>query len=289
MITPRCSTTAPPTGRARTFRCFPLGFFAFRSIVAHCCCHTHGVPLERGKPPSKWIVRTIIALVIVSQGSALLGDLFLAGIVDREPALLIALNPRNRNLALATNQLSALTYYSVGFARLVASDPLYYLLGFWYGERAIAWTERRSRTYGPLIRDGERFFRRASYPLIFMAPNNIICALSAATGVRLRTFIALNLSGTVFRLYIVRRLGEVFSSPIQWVLDQIAAYRIPILILSAIGVAWTIFGEFRGNNSELSALRSLEDEGGEGGGGDGNGGGDGGANTITDSSFDDHD
>jgi len=217
--------------------------------------------LERGKPPSKWIVRTIIGLVIVSQAAALLGDLFLAGIVDREPALLIALNPRNRNLALATNQLSAVTYYAIGFARLVASDPLYYLLGFWYGERAIAWTERRSRTYGPLIRDGERLFRRASYPLIFIAPNNIICALSAATGVRLRTFIALNLSGTVVRLFLVRQIGEIFSSPIQVIIDFIARYRVPLLILSAIAVAWTIFGEFRGKDSELQSLRSLaEDE-----------------------------
>lgn len=216
--------------------------------------------LERGEPPSKWIVRVIVALVILSQSAALLGDLFLAGIIDREPALLIALNPRNRNLALATIQLDAFTYYSIGFVRLIASDPLYYLLGFWYGDRAIAWTERRSRTYGPMVREGERFFRKASYPLIFFAPNNIICALSAATGVRLATFVALNLTGTVFRLVLVRRVGEVFSSPIQSVVDFIADYRIPILILSAIAVAWTIFGEFRGNNSELSMLRSLDDE-----------------------------
>ena len=216
--------------------------------------------LERGKPPTKWIVRIVIALVIVSQGAALIGDLSVAGIVDRQPALLIALNPRNRNLALATTQLDAVTYYTVGFVRLIASDPLYYLLGFWYGDRAIAWTERRSRTYGPLIRDGERLFRRASYPLIFAAPNNIICALSAATGVRLRTFIALNLSGTVVRLILVRQLGEVFRSPLESIIDFIAAYRVPLLILSAVAVAWTIFGEFRADNSELQTLRALEAE-----------------------------
>ena len=216
--------------------------------------------MERGKPPTKWIVRSVVALVIVSQSAALLGDLFLAGIVDREPALLIALNPRNRNLALATNQLDAVTYYVVGFVRLVISDPLYFLLGFWYGDRALAWTERRSRTYGPLIRDGERLFRKASYPLIFFAPNNIICALSAATGVRLGTFIALNLTGTVTRLFLVRRIGAVFSSPIQSIIDLIARYRVPLLVLSAIAVAWTIFGEFRGDNSELKALRTLGDD-----------------------------
>lgn len=216
--------------------------------------------VERGVPPRKWILRLIIGLVVVSQGAALLGDLFLAGIVDRWPALLVALNPRNRNLALATNQLSATTYYAVGFIRLVVSDPLYYLLGYWYGDRAIAWTERRSRTYGPLVRDGERLFRRAAYPLIFLAPNNIICAMAAATGVSLGLFIALNLAGTVFRLILVRQLGAAFSEPIQDVIHFIAHYRIPLLILSALGVAWTVFGEFRHKDSELETLLELADD-----------------------------
>jgi membrane protein DedA with SNARE-associated domain len=215
------------------------------------------VPLERGRPPRKAIVRVVVGLVIVSQVSALLGDLALAEFVDKRPAWLIALNPRNRNLALATNQLDAVTYYTIGFARLVASDPLYYLLGFWYGDRALAWIERRSRTYGPFVREGESFFRKASYPLIFAAPNNIVCALSAATGVKLRTFIALNLSGTVARLILIRQLGEVLESPIQTVIDFIARYRTPVLIVSAIAVAWTIFGEFRGDNSELKMLNQL--------------------------------
>lgn len=204
------------------------------------------------------MVRLLIGLVIISQAAAMIGDLALAEFVDRHPAWLIALNPRNRNLALATNQLDAITYYGVGFARLVASDPVYYLLGFWYGERAMAWVQRRSRTYGPLIEDGERLFRRASYPLIFAAPNNVICALSAVTGVRLRTFIALNLTGTVFRLYVVRRLGEEFQSPIQSVIDFIADYRLPVFIVSAILVAWTLYSEFRGGDeSEIATLTDL--------------------------------
>lgn len=218
------------------------------------------VKLERGQPPRRAIVRLIIGFVILSQGSALLGDLALAEFVDKHPAWLIALNPRNRNLALATNQLEAVTYYAIGFTRLVASDPLYYLLGFWYGERALTWVERKSRTYGPFVREGESFFRKASYVLIFFAPNNIICALSAATGVRLRTFIVLNLSGTVARLILIRQLGEVFESPIRGVVDFIAEYRVPVLIISAIAVAWTVFGEFRGNNSEIRALTELTRE-----------------------------
>ncbi|MGH1490330.1 MAG: hypothetical protein ACRBK7_13230 [Acidimicrobiales bacterium] len=216
--------------------------------------------LERGNPPRRTIVRVIIGLVILSQGSALIGDLALAEFVDKRPALLIALNPRNRNLALATVQLEAVPYYVIGFLRLVASDPLYYLLGFWYGDRALSWVERRSKTYGPFVREGESFFRKASYFLIFAAPNNIICALSAATGVKLRTFIVLNLSGTVTRLIVIRQLGEVFQSPLQGIVDLIAQYRIPVLIISALAVGWTVFGEFRGDNSEFKALAELTKE-----------------------------
>ena len=192
--------------------------------------------------------------------SGWVGDLLLSQIVDRNPLLLIALNPRNRNLILATNELDALPYYLVGFVRLIASDPVNYLLGFWFGDRAIAWTEKRSRTYGPLIRDGEHWFRRLSLPLIFAAPNNIICALAGATGVSLRMFAVLNVAGTVARLVAIRQLGSTLESPISSVVDFIGEYRTPILILSVIGVAWTIFGEFRGDNSELAALRKLEEE-----------------------------
>ena len=214
--------------------------------------------LERGRPPAKGIVRLFIGIAVLSMVAGWIGDLLLAEIVDKRPLLLIALNPRNRNLILAMNELSAFSYYSVGFLRLVASDPVNYLLGFWFGERAIAWTERRSRTYGPLIRDGEGWFRKLAYPLIFLAPNNIICALSGATGVKVRAFMALNIAGTVTRLILVRMVGETLESPIGGVVDFIGKYRTPILILSAVGVAWTVFGEFRGDNSELQALRDLE-------------------------------
>ncbi|MDH3301852.1 MAG: hypothetical protein OES24_15240 [Acidimicrobiia bacterium] len=220
--------------------------------------------MEPGHPPGKWIVRTVIGLVIISQGAAIIGDLNTALWFDRHPALLIALNPRNRILTLTTIHLDAATYYAVGFARLVASDPLYYLLGFWYGERAIAWTERRSKTYGPLIRDGERYFRKIAYPLIFLMPNNIICAMSAATGVRIIPFIILNISGTIARLVLIRQVGEVFESPLQGVGGFIAEYRLQIFVISAIAVAWSVYNEFFSSEGEAQSLMELtrDDDGG---------------------------
>lgn len=214
--------------------------------------------MERGHPPSRWIARIVIGLAGASLVAGWAGDLLLAAIVDNNPLALIALNPRNRNLALAAPQIDTIPYYAVGFIRLVASDPLNFLLGYWYGDRALAWVKRRSRTYGPFVDNASDGFKKYSLPLIFAAPNNIICMLAGATGIRLRTFVILNVSGTLARLYLVRQFGEAFSGEVTSVVDWIGRYRTPILIISAIGVAWTIFGEFRGDNSELKSLIDLE-------------------------------
>ena len=220
--------------------------------------------LVQGQPPARWVSRLVVGLVILSLSAAWLGDLFLAAVIDREPLLLIALTPRNRNLAVVANAITegtvtATQYYVVGFLRLIASDPLYFLIGFWYGDRALAWTKRRSRTYGPYIDEAGGWFKKFAYPLIFIAPNNIICLLAGAFGIKIRTFLILNLSGTVVRLFLVRQFASLFSDQISGVVGFVGNNRLPIFILSGALVAWTIFGEFRGNDSEIKGLIDLEE------------------------------
>lgn len=227
-------------------------------------CHNQRVQVaslfQRGQPPSKPIIYVVAALSAASMLAGWAGDLLLAEIVDRNPLLLVLLSPRNRNLVLATNELDAVTYYLVGFFRLIASDPANFLLGYWFGERALRWVKRRSKTYGPLMDDGEALFRKVGPVIVFMAPNNIVCALAGATGMKVRTFLALNVLGTIFRLATIRRVGESLASPIGSVTDWIGEHRIWVLSLSAAALAWTIFGEFRGDDSELQTLRDLVDE-----------------------------
>jgi membrane protein DedA with SNARE-associated domain len=213
---------------------------------------------ERMDQLPRWLVRLAILIAAVSLVGTWAGSLLAPQFVDNNPRLLIALNPRNSNLVLVSNQISDLAYYSIGFMRLVFSDPFNYLLGLYFGERAFAWVERRSRSYGPFVRDAERLFRRFSHAVVFFAPNNIICILAGATGMRARWFFILNFAGTLVRLILIKRFGAVFEGPIDQILDLIARYRTPLLIVSALAVAWTIFGEFRGDNSELKVLRELD-------------------------------
>jgi membrane protein DedA with SNARE-associated domain len=202
------------------------------------------------------IVVPLVALVVLGY----VGDASAATLVDRHPAWLIALNARNRNLALATNYLDAWTYYGIGTARLLISDPLFFLLGYWYGDAAVAWMERRTKTWGQLLRQGEHWFGKAAYPLIFVAPNNPICLFAGAAGMPLRAFFAVNLAGTLTRLYLIRLFGDAFEAPIDDFVGWIGDNRLPLLALSVALVVLSIALEARRGETEVESLVHLDDE-----------------------------
>ena len=202
------------------------------------------------------IVVPLVAMVIAAN----IGDALAPQWVDRHPLWLIALNARNRNLVLVTNNLDAWSYYLVGGVRLLLSDPLFYLLGFFYGDRAVVWLERRSTTFGEIIRSWEKLFRRASYPLVFIAPNNFICLFAGSAGMRPAAFATLNISGTAVRLYLIRKLGEAFSSPIDSLLSFIQDYRLPLTAVTVGLVALTLLNDRRSGKGDLEALAHIEDD-----------------------------
>jgi membrane protein DedA with SNARE-associated domain len=198
----------------------------------------------------------LIALVVMNY----VGDALAPTLVDTHPAWLIALNARNRNLALVTNSLDAWTYYGVGTVRLLASDPLFFLLGYWYGDAAVTWMERRTKSWGQLLRQIERWFGKAAYPLIFIAPNNYICLFAGAAGMPLRAFFAVNIAGTLTRLWVIRLVGEAFESPLDSLVNWIGDHRIPLLIASVALVIASIALEARRGETEVESLARLDDE-----------------------------
>jgi membrane protein DedA with SNARE-associated domain len=198
----------------------------------------------------------LAALVVMNY----IGDALAPTLVDTHPAWLIALNARNRNLALVTNSLDPWTYYGIGTARLLVSDPLFFLLGYWYGDAAVTWMERRTKTWGQLLRQIEQWFGKAAYPLIFIAPNNYICLFAGAAGMPLRAFFAVNIAGTITRLWLIRLVGETFQSPLDDLVGWIGDNRIPLLIASVALVIASILLEARRGETEVEALARLDEE-----------------------------
>lgn len=210
---------------------------------------------EPDKRMLKFLIVPIVAFLVIST----IGDALATTLVDTHPLWLISMNARNRNLILVTNQLDAVSYYTVGTIRLVLSDPVYFLLGYWYGDTALKWMERRTKSLGQSFRTWEHWFRRASYVFVFAMPNPYICLFAGAANMSVVSFFAANILGTVARLYLIRRLGESFEAPIDDVLGFIQDYRLPLLIISVVIVGAMAFLELRKGNGEIEALLHIDE------------------------------
>jgi membrane protein DedA with SNARE-associated domain len=198
----------------------------------------------------------LVALIVAAN----VGDALTTTWADRHPLLLTLLNARNRVLLLTTNQLDPWSYYLAAGARLLAADPLFYLLGRWYGDAMVSWLERRSQTFGEQVRIYERAFSKAAYPLLMLAPNAYVCLFAGASGMPLGTFFALNIAGTLIRLYLLRRLGEAFDKPIGSVLDFFARYRVPLFVLSVALIVFILWNDRRQGKSEIGSMLELGQE-----------------------------
>ena len=199
----------------------------------------------------------LVVLVIASY----VGDALAPTLVDTHPLWLLGLNARLPILVLVTNELDAWSFYLVGTVRLLMADPIFYLIGYFYGDAAVRWAERRSRTFGGMLRSVERFFEKASYPLVLLAPNNPICLFAGASGMSPPVFLALNITGTIGRLILIRWAGDIFSSPLDALLDFIKEYRLPLTGVTIVLTGLLVWSESRGEGeSELEALMRLEDE-----------------------------
>jgi membrane protein DedA with SNARE-associated domain len=219
-------------------------------------------PPEEGKPrrPSRRALTLVAVPLVIMVIMVQVGGMMAPTLVDTHPALLLALNPGNRHLILTTNQLDAWTYYGIGGLRLLVPDPLFFLLGHWYGDAAVTWMEKRTQTWGDMLRWLEKFFGKAAYPLVALAPNNAICLFAGAAGMPVRAFLVLNIGGTIGRLYVFRRFGEAFQDPIDDFVGWIGDNRVPLLILSiAMGLV-SIALEAKRGETEVTSLTHLDEE-----------------------------
>ena len=207
------------------------------------------------------MIGPLILLVVAGWVS----DTFFLAYHDEHPLIFIALNARNRNLVLASPYLDTASYYVVGTLRLLLSDPLFFILGVWYGDAAVKWAERKSPSYGGYLRSAERWFGKAAYPLVAIAPNNFICLFAGAAGMSVPIFLTLNIGGTVVRLWLLRWVGDFFSTPLGAVSNFIKDHRIPVLAVSLLILAFTIWNERRRGGDEISDLAHLDEEVGRAG------------------------
>ena len=192
--------------------------------------------------------------------AGIFADWFAAAIITDHPLLQMFLNPRLRYLTLASNQIDPVPFFLVGFFRLVLTDPLYYLLGRWYGEAALRWMERHGGESGAAIRVFERWFAKAAYPIVALAPNGFICLLAGTAGMRPAVFAALNVGGTIVRLIVVRAFAEALEDPLDAVLEFIGKYQWWVVGISVALGLLQLWRSRRAGREKIKSPARIEEE-----------------------------
>jgi membrane protein DedA with SNARE-associated domain len=178
-------------------------------------------PLERGRLA---LLLSIVGALLVASN---VGTILSAGLAKDHPLTLLALSARNRHLLLAVAAgVEAVPYVVVSFARLLTPAIVFFLLGFWYGDRGLRWLERQAGGTPASIRWVERWFDKASLPIVFlMVGSNLVCLLAGARRLPARLYIIVLTAGILVRLAFFWFLGKALQDPLEVVLDWLNRYQ----------------------------------------------------------------
>ncbi|MEI7623730.1 MAG: hypothetical protein WCJ88_09255 [Actinomycetes bacterium] len=217
------------------------------------------LPTPPDAHPGRRHLTMLIAPIMAMIVAGYTADALWPDLVNNNPLLLISLSAKNRYLVLVVNQVDIWAYYLIGTIRLLLPDPFFFAIGWFYGAAALRWMERRTPTTGRYMRSVEGWFGKWGAPLVVLFPNNYVCLVAGAAQMSPFLFAALNIVGTIGRLFMLQIVGDVFSGPINSVLGFVADWRIPLLVISIGLVAIFWIGELRRGRQEIDAFRELED------------------------------
>jgi membrane protein DedA with SNARE-associated domain len=181
-----------------------------------------------GRIPIAWL----LAPFGVVAATSIVADWIWPSLINDHPLLLLAMSAKNRFLLLTAPQLGALAFFVVGFARLLLTDPITYVLGRQYGEQALTWIEDKTSTAKPgrsFIRGAERLFERSAPLVILIAPSALWCMLAGAARMRVVTFITCNVVGTVARLTLFWFAADALRAPLESMLETIEEFQTPLI------------------------------------------------------------
>ena len=208
--------------------------------------------------------RTRIAVLavpmLVLTVSLYVGNALAPTLAHDAPVLLLVLSPRLRWLFLVSARVDTLWFFLIPLVRATAVLAVYFLLGRWYGDRALRWLESRAGNAMRPVLWIERNFHRARVPITFLIPGNMTAMLAGADGMPPLLFFTVALASIELRVWAVRALANAFRGTLLQVLDWVGDNQLWLTMASVTGViAWVLWSNRHGMTQGETVEELIDD------------------------------
>lgn len=214
---------------------------------------------SRPRPP-KWKVTLVVTPIVVMTIAANIAAAFFPALIDNHPLVLVGFDARARNALLVTSEVGLASWFVVCIIRRTFFHPMYFLLGRWYGDRAIAWVNKQSPSMGQLLTQIEAWFPRFGPLIVAFYAVPVVCVLAGASKMRMLPFIAYNIIGNAIALAVLWKLGQEGHRQISAVNGFIKQYTLPLTIASIAVVGVAVLGRSKKGESPIESVGQIEDE-----------------------------
>lgn len=202
----------------------------------------------------------LVAPIVAVSVAGTIGNALTPTLLAKHPLLLIALEARNRNLILASTRVDPVPFVLVALVRRIVSDPLFYALGYLYGDAAVRWIERKMGDAGAVVRGIERAFSKAAPLMVFLVPGALVCVLAGATRMSPPLFLAMNVAGTLTVLVALYAAGDALERPVGSVNDFVSDNFKWLTVVSVLLTLWWLYDQRRRGRSEIESITTIERE-----------------------------
>ncbi|UDY36841.1 DedA family protein [Dermatobacter hominis] len=211
----------------------------------------------------RWLLPTLTAGIVVLVIASNVGNMIWASWVEDRPLGLLALNSSNKYLLVTSVSLEFVPMLLVATIRLLAPDPIFFAMGWLYGDRALHWARRTFPGGAQLldqVHEDPRLVHRVLNVLVVVAPNNLVCLVAGVVRFPIKRFIVLNVVGTIGRILLMRWLGLFFEDQIEDVLDVVDRYQTWLLWGSIAAVVAFVVWQVLSDRGLIGGLEDLDDE-----------------------------
>lgn len=214
---------------------------------------------EGPAPLSRRQLTLLLVPVVALTIGATVANALAPTLLVEHPLVLLALAPIFRYMVATATLIDPVPFFTVALVAKFSTDPIMYVLGYRYGDSAVRWIEQRAGG-GEYVRALERWFTRARWPVVFIAPNRLVCILAGATRMPFKAFAAVNVAGTAFNIVVARSLSEALSGPIGALVRFTDRYQWWLTAVTVTAVMLSVSLQRRRGEGEVESITEIERE-----------------------------